>query len=419
MAKGGCFLVHDSPLLLFLFAFFVQVKELLQFIQHTVQKDHMSPEDGAEVARLVEDRDPCIMAAYDLYYEDQNVEELLDTLQAAGRVIREEYVRQANDQLDQLDQEDEDEEDESDASEEDIGQQDGGAASDARRVVELCYLRDELEEEDAAVLMASLSDPRLLAAVDNFAVDGDWNDLRDTLQRLSAHLIMWLEAEVEEGDGEEEEEDEEEELEEQQEASANGYKYSYDTEAGTTDYTSGYTDEDEEWNDTTDTTGNTGNTGTNTEEREDGAVVDVGDLVIQLDLEPEEKLLIYDMLRQGDPMTNAAFEIYESDGDLEDLTDTLSQIVLARFPGGDTSEEEEEEEEEEEGQESESAGLYSSDIAERVFNALYTNGLIQNEEKERFIMLLNGGNIVANAALEVFGVDGDAQDFVDTMRRIQ
>ena len=144
MAKGGCFLVHDSPLLLFLFAFFVQVKELLQFIQHTVQKDHMSPEDGAEVARLVEDRDPCIMAAYDLYYEDQNVEELLDTLQAAGRVIREEYVRQANDQLDQ---EDEDEEDESDASEEDIGQQDGGAASDARRVVELCYLRDELEEK--------------------------------------------------------------------------------------------------------------------------------------------------------------------------------------------------------------------------------------------------------------------------------
>ena len=416
MAKGGLFSGTRLTTLAFPLRFlFVQVKELLQFIQHTVQKDHMSPEDGAEVARLVEDRDPCIMAAYDLYYEDQNVEELLDTLQAAGRVIREEYVRQANDQLDQLDQEDEDEEDESDASEEDIGQQDGGAASDARRVVELCYLRDELEEEDAAVLMASLSDPRLLAAVDNFAVDGDWNDLRDTLQRLSAHLIMWLEAEVEEGDGEEEEEDEEEELEEQQEASANGYKYSYDTEAGTTDYTSGYTDEDEEWNDTTDTTGNTGNTGTNTEEREDGAVVDVGDLVIQLDLEPEEKLLIYDMLRQGDPMTNAAFEIYESDGDLEDLTDTLSQIVLARFPGGDTSEEEEEEE----GQGSESAGLYSSDIAERVFNALYTNGLIQNEEKERFIMLLNGGNIVANAALEVFGVDGDAQDFVDTMRRIQ
>ena len=373
----------------------------------------MSPEDGAEVARLVEDRNPCIMAAYDLYYEDQNVEELLDTLQAAGRVIREEYVRQANDQLDQ---EGEDEEDESGASEEDIGQQDGGAANDARRVVELCYRRGELEEEDAAVLMASLSDPRLLAAVDNFAVDGDWNDLRDTLQRLSAHLIMWLEAEVDEGDGEEEE-DEAEELEEQQEALANGYKYSYDTEAGTTDYTSGNTDEDEEWNDTT---GNTGDTGNITEGREDGAVVDVGDLVIQLDLEPEEKLLIYDMLRQGDPMTNAAFEIYESDGDLEDLTDTLSQIVLARFPGGDTSDEEEEEEEEKEGgQGSESAGLYTSDIAERVFDALYTNGLIQNEEKERFIMLLNGGNIVANAALEVFGVDGDAQDFVDTMRRIQ
>ena len=103
----------------------------------------MSPEDGAEVARLVEDRNPCIMAAYDLYYEDQNVEELLDTLQAAGRVIREEYVRQANDQLDQ---EGEDEEDESGASEEDIGQQDGGAANDARRVVELCYRRGELEE---------------------------------------------------------------------------------------------------------------------------------------------------------------------------------------------------------------------------------------------------------------------------------
>ena len=45
-------------------------------------------------------------------------------------------------------------------------------------------------------------------------------------------------------------------------------------------------------------------------------------------------------------------------------------------------------------------------------------GKINEEEKERFVMLLAGGHLMAEAALEVFGLDGDSQDFVDTMRRI-
>ena len=49
---------------------------------------------------------------------------------------------------------------------------------------------------------------------------------------------------------------------------------------------------------------------------------------------------------------------------------------------------------------------------------LERNGIITADEKERFVMLLDSGDIVASAALEVFGLDGDHQDFVDTMRRI-
>jgi hypothetical protein len=45
----------------------------------------LSPEDGAEVTRLVEERDPRIMAAYDLYYEEQDVEELMDTIRATAK----------------------------------------------------------------------------------------------------------------------------------------------------------------------------------------------------------------------------------------------------------------------------------------------------------------------------------------------
>ena len=124
-------------------------------------------------------------------------------------------------------------------------------------------------------------------------------------------------------------------------------------------------------------------------------------------------MMVYDLLRYEDPMVNAAFEIYEADGDLQDLKETLQQVLLSRLYGEEEEEEEDSEEEEQEER------LFASGVAENVFHGLYVNGVIRGEEKERFIMLLNGGNIVANAALEVFGVDGDAQDFVDTMRRIQ
>ena len=60
-------------------------------------------------------------------------------------------------------------------------------------------------------------------------------------------------------------------------------------------------------------------------------------------------------------------------------------------------------------------------IAEKMLLLFFLerNGIITADEKERFVMLLDSGDIVASAALEVFGLDGDHQDFVDTMRHIR
>ena len=112
-------------------------------------------------------------------------------------------------------------------------------------------------------------------------------------------------------------------------------------------------------------------------------------------------------------MVNAAFEIYDADRDLQDLKDTLQRVV-SRYSPQQQEEEDEEVEEDDDADQN-----YDEDsIAEKVFGNLERNGIITADEKERFVMLLDGGDIVASAALEVFGLDGDHQDFVDTMRRI-
>lgn len=347
----------------------------------------MSPEDGAEVTRLVEERDPRIMAAYDLYYEEQDVEELMDTIRATAKFCHSQrYARERRRD----------------------GESNGNKGPDVRRIVEECYSRGELSEEEAATLVSS-NDPRLLATIDTFASDGDWEDMCDTLRRLSAHLMPARDSHG----GEDWEKDDEMEEEEQEVAQANGYKYSYDTEAGTTDYTSGVTDEDEEEveNFTLWRQPSANNDDANGGMEEEEVVVDVGDLILNLNLELDEKMIIYDLIREEDAEVYAAFEQYDDDQDTDQLKDTLVQIIQDLLDG----------EEEDGGEDSVDQGnrLYSTEVAENVFGSLFDNGVIQEEERERFIMLLNGGNIIANAALEVFGVNGDAEDFVDTMRRIQ
>ena len=388
----------------------VNVRELLDFIEHTVQKGRMAPREGADAANLVERRDPRVMAAYDVYYEEQDVEDLIDTIRTMVRVgDASSGGASAGGRL---------------ASDDPFsGEEEEAyvrAVENARRVVEACVGRGELNVEDAEALLDASDDPRLLAAVDNFAMDGLWGELCDTLRRLGAHLNgtygyderstsgqQQRQAEVENDMNSSSEEEEEELMDEH--AAANGYKYSYDTtdgEAGTTDYTDG-DDMDEEEEEEMEASQD--------DEEGDGVeIVDVADLVLRMRLTGEEKMTIYDLLRQEDPMVNAAFEIYDADRDLQDLKDTLQRVVSRYSPQQQEEGEEEEEEEEDDADQNDD----EDSIAEKVFGNLERNGIITADEKERFVMLLDGGDIVASAALEVFGLDGDHQDFVDTMRRI-
>ena len=402
------------------------VGELLSFVEHGVAKGRISPEEGADAAWLVESRDPRIMAAYDLYYEEQDVDDLVETIRTTVAIERDDGEMAAD--REEL-REDEEEEEEAYTR----------AVENARSVVRACYHRGELNEDDAVALMEAPDDPRLLAAVDNFAEDGQWDELCDTLRRLGGNLNgtygyddrnMDNTVANEAGNDNDNENDNETEnnnrdddidvddddLDEwmQEHADANGYKMSYDTEAGTTDYTDGDMTGDGEEDDDEDFYGladlrrdvamENNNAANGAEDDSDGSdsstdEVDVGDLVLRMNLTAEEKMTVYDLLRADEAMVNAAFEIYEQDGDMQDLNDTLKRVVSRYLRQAEENVEEE-------------------SVAERVFDALRRNGTISEEEKERFIMFLDGGNVVAEAALEVFGLDGDAQDFIDTMRRI-
>ena len=406
------------------------VVELLHFVEHSVSKGRLTPAEGADAAWLIELRDPRIMAAYDLYYEEQDVDDLIETIRMTVHVEREPGII-----YDGANDEDEDERrrygeekgGESDGKDDDEEEEEeyARAVENARQVVRACHERGELNEEDAVALMEAPDDPRLLAAVDNFATDGEWDELCDTLRRLGGHLNGTygyddrgvVGGEQEEVDNVEVDDDDLEEWMEEH-AEANGYKMSYDTEAITTDYTDGDGLDDSE--DDEDFYRGEGSTsqiaaavGYGDEDDDDSVQeVDVGDLVLQMNLNSEEKLVVYDLLRREDPIVNAAFEIYEADGDLHDLNDTLKRVVSRYLPR------QPEQQREEEDEETWTVADERGELGNQVFGALFRSGQINEEEKERFVMLLAGGHLMAEAALEVFGLDGDSQDFVDTMRRI-
>ena len=71
-------------------------------------------------------------------------------------------------------------------------------------------------------------------------------------------------------------------------------------------------------------------------------VVDVGDLILNLNLELDEKMIIYDLIREEDAEVYAAFEQYDDDQDTDQLKDTLVQIIQDLLDGEEEDGEQEE-----------------------------------------------------------------------------
>ena len=105
-------------------------------------------------------------------------------------------------------------------------------------------------------------------------------------------------------------------------------------------------------------------------------------------------------MNRNDPVISAAFQVYETDGDVHDLKDTLLR-VLARVNFV---------------KDSNDAPVQP---ASKVLSDLVSDNLISESEGKQFQHLLNDDHPVAQAALEVYGVDGDWVEFVDTMRKIR
>jgi hypothetical protein len=433
--------------------------ELFDFVETIVSNDKMTAADGEVAAALIERRDPRVMAAYDVYFEDQDVHELIDTIERTVSQVRAMFGAQRHvvlgrdgtavgNNIEQQQKkefsssEEESAEDESDSDGDGDAELVEGSEPIAvlQQVVAAAYKTGKIQYETALELMkpSRMTDPRFLAALDTFAEAKDLDDLFDSLGHIGRAMIeesaskpaLGTNANSSTAEGE-------------RNGSANSdggddssspsdSEMSMDDSAvdTTIDYNQFEDDEDDsdsEWDRAGDSWdedlplpfSSSSDDDENSEDRHadsngyehtyeelaagGGNLSDadeISDLLNKLNLSDENMQQLSDLMNRNDPVISAAFQVYETDGDVHDLKDTLLR-VLARVNFV---------------KDSNDAPVQP---ASKVLSDLVSDNLISESEGKQFQHLLNDDHPVAQAALEVYGVDGDWVEFVDTMRRIR
>ena len=123
-------------------------------------------------------------------------------------------------------------------------------------------------------------------------------------------------------------------------------------------------------------------------------------MVNEMDLSAKEINALENSILESNPSIRAAMKVFGMNKDTNDLKDTLKRI--ARNAADD---------------------LVVEDIEDptdfgSVMNRLEKNGSISSTERESFEKLMMDQNDVAQAAYEVFELDNDEEEMLDTLRRI-
>lgn len=172
------------------------VRELVEFVGCLVEDKKLDDDDKSYLLKLVNDKDDRLVAAYDLYVETQDVQDLADTMLRV-------------------------------AKRRDVNFAEAPAPADVLDVFAEIAKTNLSDIEAAALqLCAARNDPDLAAVLQVFRIDGDKDDLQDSLKRIARKVVeATLGAQSpsfddvddnEDDDNEDDEQDEDDEDDEQQ-----------------------------------------------------------------------------------------------------------------------------------------------------------------------------------------------------------
>jgi hypothetical protein len=296
-------------------------EELLELIEALETDAKLSSIEASALAKMVHLGDEYVMAAHDVYVSDQDVDDLIDTLQ---RIAKREVKATNNVAENHEPNENDDDDDEEEAVQ-------------RMRHLKLLFQDGLLGSEETRALMrlAEDEDPKLMAAFDVFDSINDQEDLLDSLKRL---LIVM----------------------------------SSDQNPDSAD-------------------------------KEDSTTVEEQFLQIasEMHLSPSETTALRNCLANEDTLVKAAQRVYQLEQDAEDLKDTLQRV--ARFQV-------------ESQNESESG--YGEESLCGVGSRLLERGRLSSVAIKKLEQLHLDGDVVVSAALDVFRIDGDVEELEDTLMRV-
>ena len=119
-----------------------------------------------------------------------------------------------------------------------------------------------------------------------------------------------------------------------------------------------------------------------------------------MNLSSEETLALENAVLAGDASVRAAMKVYSVNKDVGDLKDTLKRVARQAVDE-----------------------IVVEDIEEptdfmSVLNRVQEKGMISDFERDAFEDLMREGNQVVQAAYEVYELDQDESEMIDTLRRV-
>ncbi len=389
-----------------------------EIVDALAEVQRLEDNENEVLQKLIDKGDPRLMAAYDVFVSDSNAIELLDTVKRIARSEQERHIE--SDRF-------------SDAS---------SAADSTMEVrdnvnilIKMLLERRLLSgDEGERLLNSSMYDERIWAAFDVYADTGNTEDFIDTMHRLARHIA--IEEEVSVADSSDFMDNDSQYVN-----IGDDVRMELDSEENQVD------DDDDDDDDSDDSDWTPGDLSDNSssstgdDDQDDGVNEDTEDyvssnydfiirLVQSMSLSSGEAYALVDAIEEGDIAVRAALQVYKVDGDTDDLTDTLKRIARTRVEEYEEYSELDKMISDSEDVSRENAGGRRGNVDDkeqrefgsgRSLSDMLKEGMISKEEFSQFQKMISpsgDGDLVAQAAYEVYLGDGDADELVDTLRRV-